>query len=152
MPQKYLVADPRDHKRNAAGRCLGNIIRIPAYRPPNVKRLGYHEAAYPEELVSLLLESYTRPGDTVLDPFLGSGTTLNVSRVMGRNGIGYELNASYAELIRERIETNWEVPDWKTLDLIHSTTSEPGRETSRKIHLIRAGAAIPLFTAVPREE
>ncbi|KKK74380.1 hypothetical protein LCGC14_2884370, partial [marine sediment metagenome] len=39
VPQKYLHADPRTHKRNKRGRCLGNVIRIPAYRPPNVKKL-----------------------------------------------------------------------------------------------------------------
>src|SRR5205085_1207955 len=58
VPQKYITADPRAHKKNPRGRCLGNILRIPAYRPPNVKELGYHVAAYPEELVALFLESY----------------------------------------------------------------------------------------------
>ena len=78
IPQKYLNADPRQHKKNKNGRCLGNILRIPAYRPPNVKQLGYHEAAFPEELVAVMVETFTGESDTVLDPFLGSGTTLKV--------------------------------------------------------------------------
>lgn len=142
VPQKYLTADPRSHKHNKRGRCLGNIIRIPAYKPPNVKKLGYHEAAFPEELVALMVESFTNEGDRVLDPFLGSGTTLKVCRVMNRCGVGYELNDGYRDLIAQRIQENWSVPDWKKLDIIHSTTMEPGSKGSRKIHFMRANDAV----------
>lgn len=134
VPQKYLGTDPRKHKMNEAGRCIGNVIRIPAYRPPNVKQLGYHAAAYPEELVALFLYTYTDPGDTVLDPFVGSGTTLKVARVMGRKGIGFEINARYRDLIIQRIQEHWELPDWKNLDILHSATMQTGMEQPRKIH------------------
>ena len=137
VPQKYATADPRVHKRNADGRCLGNIIRVPAYRPPNVKQLGYHVAAYPEELVAFMLACYTSPGDQVLDPFLGSGTTLKVARGMGRRGLGIELNEEYAPLIERRIMEPFELPDWKNLDIIHSSTMKTGTEKPRKIHLLR---------------
>lgn len=137
VPQKYATADPRAHKRNAAGRCLGNIIRVPAYRPPNVKQLGYHVAAFPEELVAFMLACYTSPGDQVLDPFLGSGTTLKVARGMGRRGLGIELNEDYALLIERRIMEPFELPDWKNLDIIHSSTMKTGTEKPRKIHLLR---------------
>jgi DNA modification methylase len=140
VPQKYITADPRAHKKHADGRCLGNILRIPAYRPPNVKKLGYHVAAYPEELVAFFLECYTDPGDTVLDPFLGSGTTLKVSRVMNRKGIGFELNPDYARLIEQRISEQWEVPAWTDIDVIHSSTTETGMTKSRKIHFHRRPA------------
>lgn len=143
VPQKYVTADPRAHKKNPLGRCIGNIIRIPAYRPPNVKKLGYHAAAYPEELVALMLHSFTDPGDTVLDPFLGSGTTLKVARGMHRKGIGVELNASYADLIRTRIQERFELPDWKDLDILHSSTMTPGTTKPRKIHLLREPASRP---------
>ena len=145
VPQKYLHADPRDHKKNKRGRCIGNIIRIPAYRPPNVKQLGYHEAAFPEELVALMLETFTDPGDMVLDPFLGSGTTLKVCRVMKRCGLGYEINEGYRELITRRINEPWDVPDWKKLDILHSSTMTPGMAQPRKIHFHRAEAALELF-------
>jgi DNA modification methylase len=138
VPQKYRTADPRDHKKNPRGRCLGNVLRIPAYRPPNIKKLGYHVAAYPEELVALMLETYTDPGDVVLDPFLGSGTTLKVCRVMGRRGIGYEINPDFQSLIKARIQEDWEVPDWNTIDVINSTTAEPGMlRGPRKIQYTR---------------
>jgi modification methylase len=137
VPQKYLVADPRAHKRDARGRCLGNVIRIPAWRPPNVKRLGYHVAAFPEELVALLLHTFSDAGDTVVDPFVGSGTTLKVARVMGRAGVGYELNAGYRRLIERRIREPWEVPDWRALDVLHSSSAVPGATRPRKAHLLQ---------------
>ena len=137
VPQKYRNADPRSHKNNPRGRCLGNVIRIPAYKPPNVKQLGYHQAAYPEELVALMLESFTIPGDKVLDPFVGSGTTLKVARGMNRSGIGIELNSDYRPLIAKRIAEPFEMPDWKDLDIIHSAKSAPGMNKPRKIHLLR---------------
>jgi DNA modification methylase len=137
VPQKYREADPRSHKRNEAGRCIGNIIRIPAYRPPNVKELGYHVAAFPEELVALLLEAFTDRGDTVLDPFVGSGTTLKVARGMDRTGIGVELNQDFEALIKERVMEPFEVPDWRDLDIIHSATSTPGPTKPRKAHLMK---------------
>lgn len=139
VPQKYITADPRSHKKNAAGRCIGNIIRIPAYRPPNVKKLGYHVAAFPEELVALMLQSFTSPGDVVLDPFLGSGTTLKVARGMERRGIGVELNPEFEDLIRTRILEPFELPDWKDLDILHSSTMTTGMTKPRKIHLLRNG-------------
>lgn len=145
VPQKYLHADPREHKRNERGRCLGNVVRIPAYRPPNVKQLGYHVAAYPEEIVALLLETFTDPGDTVLDPFLGSGTTLKVARVMGRQGIGIEINEDFRPLIERRITEPWKVPDWRDLDIIHSATSVPGMAKPRKIQWLRNGDLPTLF-------
>lgn len=118
VPQKY--DDPRPGKQNLRGRCLGNIVRIPAYRPPNVKEMSYHCAAFPEELVSFFLECYTKKGDIVLDPFCGSGTTLKVAKSMKRLGIGFEINKLYKSLIIKKIKEKFVVPAWKTIDLIHS--------------------------------
>ncbi|HWJ68926.1 MAG TPA: site-specific DNA-methyltransferase [Sphingobium sp.] len=135
VPQKYISADPRAHKKNPRGRCLGNILRIPAYRPPNVKKMNYHVAAYPEELVAFFLEAYTDLGEKVLDPFLGSGTTLKVARVMGRQGTGYEVNSDFEPLIEARINESWQVPDWRDIDLIHSSSATTGMNgRSRKAH------------------
>jgi DNA modification methylase len=133
VPQKYAEADPRSYKKNPKGRCLGNIIRIPAYRPPNVKEMGYHVAAYPEELVAFFLEAYTNENELVLDPFVGSGTTLKVCRVMKRRGIGFEINRDFYLLIKARILENWAVPSWTDIDLLHSSTMETGSFKPRKV-------------------
>jgi site-specific DNA-methyltransferase (adenine-specific) len=64
-----------------------------------------HIAPFPEILVKPYLESLCPKDGTVLDPFLGSGTTLKIARDLGLNGTGIELNPSYAEYSKKRI--NW---------------------------------------------
>ena len=64
---------------------------------------GAHFAVMPEALVEPCLLAGSKPNDTVLDPFLGSGTTLAVAKRLGRNGIGIELNPEYVTLAKNRI-------------------------------------------------
>lgn len=130
--QKYAKKDPREHKKDPRGRCLGNVIRIPAYRPPTVKSLGYHVAAYPEELAALIISTFSLPGQTVLDPFVGSGTTLKVAAGYGRRGVGIELNHSFEELISKRLRENFDIPNWEDIDIIHSASSDSSRSTARR--------------------
>jgi len=59
--------------------------------------LKLHPAAFPEHLVVIILSVYSDPGDTVIDPFLGSATTLLVAKKMGRKGIGFELSSEYCD-------------------------------------------------------
>lgn len=61
-----------------------------------------HPAIYPNDLVSRIVEITTNVNETVLDPFLGSGTTLIASILEGRNCIGYEYNEGFKELIVSR--------------------------------------------------
>jgi DNA modification methylase len=63
-----------------------------------------HFATFPPEIPRRCILAGSRPGDTVLDPFLGSGTTLMVADRLGRSGIGVELSPTYAEMARKRIE------------------------------------------------
>jgi site-specific DNA-methyltransferase (adenine-specific) len=51
----------------------------------------------------LLIEASTRPGDAVLDPFLGSGSTAVAARELGRPWTGIELSPDYHEIIRQRL-------------------------------------------------
>ncbi len=62
-----------------------------------------HKAAFPDELPRRLIRMFTFKGDTVLDPFLGSGTTLKAAMELKRNSIGYEVNDSYIDVIKEKI-------------------------------------------------
>jgi DNA modification methylase len=57
-----------------------------------------HGAAFPMSLAKQQIAVYTRAGQTVLDPFLGVGTTLDAAMELGRSGIGFELNPEYAAL------------------------------------------------------
>ncbi len=58
-----------------------------------------HPAIWPDRLASRLIRMFSYEGDTVLDPFLGSGTTIKVARALGREGIGYERLPQYKEVI-----------------------------------------------------
>ena len=62
-----------------------------------------YTAAFPEELVERLVRLYSHVGETVLDPFLGTGTTCTVARKLGRNCIGYEIDLELKEAIEERL-------------------------------------------------
>lgn len=58
---------------------------------------------YPEELVEIILDEYSKPGDYVLDPFCGFGTTLLVCSKMNRIGVGFERNREIYEYARRAI-------------------------------------------------
>lgn len=65
---------------------------------------GAHFAVFPPQLVEPCILAGSREGDTVFDPFTGSGTTLQVAQRLGRKGKGIELNPDYFGLIRERLQ------------------------------------------------
>ncbi|WP_045173569.1 DNA methyltransferase [Anaerocellum danielii] len=64
-----------------------------------------HEAMFPDELPYRLIKMFSFVGDTILDPFLGSGTTLKVALELERNGIGYEINPDFLEVINKKLNT-----------------------------------------------
>ena len=79
------------------------------WRFGGARQLG-HEAMFPEELPRRLIKMFTFQGDTVLDPFLGSGTTVKVALELGRNGVGYEINGTFLELIQEKLGLQEKLP------------------------------------------
>lgn len=62
-----------------------------------------HLAMFPEELPKRLIRMFSFPQETVLDPFMGSGTTAAVARKLGRNSVGYEINSDFIPLIKSKI-------------------------------------------------
>jgi site-specific DNA-methyltransferase (adenine-specific) len=62
-----------------------------------------HLAMFPEELPKRLIKMFSFAGDTVLDPFLGSGTTCLAARNLNRNSIGYEINKDFLPVIKEKL-------------------------------------------------
>jgi site-specific DNA-methyltransferase (adenine-specific) len=81
-------------------------------RPDNVidsgfspEEAGLHPTQKPTKLMQALIALTTKPGQIVLDPFAGSGTTAVAARNLGRHFIAYEINAKYAATFRERLES-----------------------------------------------
>ena len=62
-----------------------------------------HSAAFPEALPAWFVRLFTQPGDVVLDPFAGSGSTLAAARDLGRRAVGVDVSAAYCALARERL-------------------------------------------------
>jgi len=65
-----------------------------------------HLAMFPEELPKRLIKMFSFVGDTILDPFLGSGTTTLAAKKLDRNSIGYEINKKFLPIIKEKIGAN----------------------------------------------
>jgi site-specific DNA-methyltransferase (adenine-specific) len=73
-----------------------------AIQPESARRVG-HPAPFPVELPEQLIRLYTYEGDLVLDPFVGSGSTLVAAARLGRRCVGYDLDAEYVALARARV-------------------------------------------------
>ena len=71
----------------------------------NEKKFGYHPTQKPEELLERIIKSSSNEGDTVLDPFMGSGTTCYVAKKLNRNYIGIEKDKKFFNISRRRIDS-----------------------------------------------
>lgn len=72
------------------------------FPPESAKRIG-HPAPFPVELPRRLIQLYSFPGDIVLDPFMGGGTTAMAAQLTGRYFVGYEIEPAYLEIAKRRI-------------------------------------------------
>lgn len=88
------------------GKNISNWVDRDKAYPTNVLHLATecnnknHSAAFPQELPEWFIKLFTKEKDTVLDPFMGSGTTLSVANRMKRNSIGIEIVPEYYEMVR----------------------------------------------------
>ena len=82
-----------------------------------VRQVG-HEAMFPEELPRRLIRMFTFEGDTVLDPFLGSGTTVKAALDLARNAVGYEINPDFLEAVPQKIGGRDRLPFYGEMQII----------------------------------
>ncbi len=82
-----------------------------------IRQVG-HEARFPEELPRRLIRMFTFQGDTVLDPFLGSGTTTKVALELGRNAVCYEINPDFLQGITQKIGGGDRLPFYSEIQII----------------------------------
>lgn len=65
-----------------------------------------HIAVFPEELPARLIRMFSFVGETVLDPFMGSGTTALAAKHLGRNSVGYEINPDFKEIYKAKVDSS----------------------------------------------
>lgn len=108
VPQKY--PNKKSYKGVNKGKLSGNplgknpsdvwdISNVKSNHPEKTK----HPCQYPIDLVNRLILSLSNPGDVVMDPFVGSGTTPKSAMLKGRNFIAIEKELDYVEISKERI-------------------------------------------------
>lgn len=98
VPQKYYR-----ERNNMRGANPGDVWQFSHIHYCNENRCG-HPTQKPEGIVERMVLASSNTGDTVLDPFSGSGTTLRVCQQLGRKGIGIELNPEYVTMIKDRLQ------------------------------------------------
>ncbi|TWH03418.1 site-specific DNA-methyltransferase (adenine-specific) [Nocardioides sp. J9] len=90
----------RDHQASSDGtRHPKSVLRV---SNPRIK--GGHPTQKPVELFEYLIRTYTNPGDVVLDPVLGSGTTAVAAESLKRNWVGMEAKSEYVAMANRRID------------------------------------------------
>ncbi len=90
-----------------------------------------HPAPYPLELADRLVRMFSFVGDTVLDPFLGTGTTSLAAAKCGRNSVGIEVDAHYLQMAEKRLITET-TQLWGAAQInLHRTSADTGRKSSR---------------------
>lgn len=92
------------------GKNISNWLDRDKAYPTNVLHLATecgnrsHSAAFPEELPEWFMKLFTKEGDVVLDPFMGSGTSLRVAQRMKRNSVGIDIVPEYHHLVRSQLQ------------------------------------------------
>lgn len=84
------------------GKQLRSVWWIPT-TPKRERQFGHHPTQKPEALIERIVMSFSKPGDVVFDPFMGSGTVGLVATRNNRNFIGIEQNSAYFDLAQQRL-------------------------------------------------
>ena len=93
------------------GKKISNWVERDKVYPTNVIHLATecnnknHSAAFPDDLPEWFIKLFSKEGDTVLDPFMGSGTTLFVAEKMKRSSIGIDVMPQYYEMVLKKVES-----------------------------------------------
>jgi site-specific DNA-methyltransferase (adenine-specific) len=104
-------------------------------------RQDHHIAMFPEELPKRLIKMFSFVGDTVLDPFAGSGTSNLAAKNLGRNSVGYEINSEFIPIIKKKLSADQ--------NDIHNTNFEFIKQKSVAIDLAKEIEKLPYIFKDP---
>jgi site-specific DNA-methyltransferase (adenine-specific) len=102
VPQKYYR-----ERNNMAGANPGDVWQFSHVHYCSAEREP-HPTQKPEALMERIVKASSHPGDLVLDPFVGSGTTCRVAQILGRNWLGIDINPEYISMSQKRIDAVFE--------------------------------------------
>jgi modification methylase len=95
-------------------------------------RQDNHIAMFPEELPKRLIKMFSFVGETIIDPFAGSGTTLLAARNLGRNSIGFEINSEFIPIIQQKLQVNQQDLDGTTYEFLqHKSLRDYAKEIAK---------------------
>src|SRR5947209_17482753 len=121
---RISLHDYNDHEWHLTVWNITNVL-------PLGTRLEKGIAAFPEEIPRRLIKLFSFHGETVLDPFLGSGTTMKVAQELGRNSWGYEIDLGLKKVIEQKLENNHQ-SDSTVEFQFRQESKKSRRPTSRK--------------------
>ena len=101
LPDDTWILRPQD--ANGGFTPEENVWYFPRVCGTFKERAGFHGCQMPEQLLGRIIKACSNPGETVLDPFAGSGTTLAVAKKLERRFIGFELSGDYTKQIKVRL-------------------------------------------------
>jgi len=102
LPDDTWVLRPQDIPESFGGD--ESVWYFPRVCGTFKERAGWHGCQMPEQLLGRIIKSCSNPGETVMDPFAGSGSTLVTAKKLGRRYVGFELSKEYAKSIHKRLE------------------------------------------------
>ena len=120
-------------------KCQIGVWRV-GYERRDVRDKEIHPATFPLSLARKVIELFTHEGELVLDPFVGSGTTLVAARDLGRNAVGFDLQERYIQLCKQRLSE---------ADLFGRTKQIPICDDARNAHLYIEPETVKLIWTSP---
>jgi DNA modification methylase len=114
------------------------------------ERAGWHGCQMPEKVLQRVIVACSNPGETVLDPFGGSGTTLIVAKKLNRRFVGFELSKDYAKRVQDRL-TSTSVGDPINDPSVTGTTKAPTTAKGRRRKDLPAQLSPILFPTQPAD-
>jgi len=124
--------------RSGFGKNIANWLKRDMAYPTNVLHMATecgnrnHSAAFPQALPEWFIKLFTDQGDWVLDPFAGSGTTLQAALSLGRNSVGIDTRADYCDAARAKVSN-------VQLELLDEEPPSRARRSNRNLPLDIAG-------------
>ncbi len=110
------------------------------YESRDIRDKSVHPATFPISLARRVIEQFTHQGQLVLDPFVGSGTTLLAAQDSNRNALGFDLSSDYVRLSRDRISQQ---------SLIHPAVQLAVQDDARNIPMYISEESISLIVTSP---